>query len=37
MTWWTIKKALRLSTLSFRLSLGLILWALAAWVKMKSR
>jgi hypothetical protein len=32
-----IRRALKMSGLAFRLSLGMILWAATVWVKMKTR
>jgi hypothetical protein len=37
MTWWMIKRAMRMSGLAFRLSLAMLLWAGAVWVKTRGR
>lgn len=37
MTWWMIKRSLKMSGMMFRLSLSMLLWAGAVWVKMRTR
>jgi hypothetical protein len=33
MTWWMVKRAVKISALSFRLTVTVILWVVGVWLK----